>query len=78
MISEKQREEIRKEAKGILDNFANALKKVKINDKKERKEVGGFRKEGKGEECDEEFRRQMFKNAPQHDEDCIIAERKKW
>ncbi len=79
MISEKEREEIKKEAKNILDNFASALEKVgKIKGKSFKRELGGFREEGKGEKCDDDFRRRMFENAPEKEGDCIVAEKKKW
>ena len=78
-MDEKKQEEIRKGAKKILDNFASALDKVKIEKKGLKKEVGGFRKEEGGvDRHDADFRRRMFENAPNKDEDCIIAETKEW
>ena len=73
-------EQIRKEAKQLLDKFAKELDKVKISDKSEKKEVGGFREEGKsfGKSNDGEFRKAMFKNAPNTKDDCIVAEKKSW
>jgi len=89
-MDEKKREEIKKEAKEILAKFSKAIGKVKLGKEKGLKEeVGGFReeattfekgsrspKESKG--CDLEFREKMFDNAPDTDEDCIVAEKKKW
>ena len=50
MVSEKEQEEIRKEAKRILDNFASALGKTKVKEKRLKRDVGGFREEkGKDE-----------------------------
>ena len=77
-MDESKREEIRKQAKGILDSFAHSLEKVKIKGKELKREVGGFREEGNGEEGDKDFRERMFKNAPEKNKDFIIAEKKKW
>ena len=78
MINEAKREDIRKEAKQILEKFAKSLEKVKLKEKKEKKEVGGFREEGSGFKGSEDFRKRMFDNAPNKDEECIIAEKKEW
>ena len=78
MISEKQKNQIKIEAKKILDNFADALEKVRVEKKKVKKHAGGYRKEKDGEKCDNDFRQGMFENAPSKEGDCIIAEKKKW
>jgi hypothetical protein len=75
MINE---EKIRKEAKAILDRFALALEEVNVGEKKLKKEVGGFRKELGSEDRDDEFRKNLFENAPETEGDCLIAEKKKW
>jgi len=77
-INEAKREEIRKGAKKILDNFAKTLEGVKLSEKKEVAGVGGFRVEGEGKKGNEEFRKAMFANAPNKNEDNLIAEKKKW
>ena len=77
-ISEQKRLEIAKEAKQILDNFSKALSGVKISNRIEKKEIGGFREEDKGMKGDENFRKIMFVNAPSKEGDFIIAEKKKW
>jgi len=77
-MDEKKKEEIRKEAKEILDNFAKALDAVKIKEKDLKVEIGGFREEGLGMEGNKEFRKRMFANAKNKDKDFIIAEKKKW
>ena len=77
-INDVKREAIKKEAKQILDKFAKTLDKVKIKGKSGKQEVGGFRVEGDGKVADEDFRRIMFKNAPNKDNNSIIAEKKKW
>jgi hypothetical protein len=78
MIDEAKKEEIRREAKQILDKFANALERVKLKEKKAKKEAGGYREEGAGIKPDNDFRTRMFENAPEKDENCIIAEKKEW
>jgi len=78
MTNEAKKEEIRKEAKQILDKFANALEKVKLKEKKAKKEAGGYRYEGYGKKPNADFRKRMFENAPEKDDDCIIAEKKEW
>ncbi|MDO8563713.1 MAG: hypothetical protein Q7R87_01770 [Nanoarchaeota archaeon] len=79
MISEDKKNEIEKGAREILKNFSKSLAKVKLSEKKKNHEgVGGFRKENTGEKCDEYFREMMFKNAPNKNDRCIIAEKKEW
>ncbi|MBT96934.1 hypothetical protein CMI49_02460 [Candidatus Pacearchaeota archaeon] len=78
-VSEKEKKEIKEEAKDIMDSFSRRLSKI---DKKigesliERKKCE--RKEGESSEGDIEFREIMFENAPQKNKDFIIAEKKKW
>lgn len=83
---------VEKEAKHILDKFAKALEKVEkededskfINKVNEGKlnfyvERGEFeRVEGEGEKCDEGFKQRILENAPNKDEDFIIAEKGSW
>lgn len=79
-VSEKEKEEIRKKAKEIMDDFSKQLSKVdgkKIDEPMiERKEFE--RQEGKVK-VDESFSREiMFKNAPSKNKDFIIAEKGEW
>ena len=78
MIDERKREEIRKEAKRILDKFSKTLEKVSFKERDLKKKVGGFREEGEGLKSSEDFRKRMFENAPKKDGNYIIAEKKKW
>ncbi len=78
MIDEKKREEIKKEAKRILDKFSKSLEKVKFKEKKLKKKSGGYREEGEGDNVNEDFRKRMFENAPEKKNDYVIAEKKKW
>lgn len=75
---EKREEEIRKEAKSILDKFAKALAIVKeIPDSFVEREADR-REEKQGKEPDSDFRKIFFENAPSTKKDCIEAERGKW
>lgn len=79
-ISDKEREEIKKQAKGIMDSFAKKLEKVEKEiknidvgverDKFERDEGSGA--------CQEIDKDIMFENAPKKNKDFIIAEKKGW
>lgn len=71
-------EEIRKEAKLILDKFAKTLEEVKeIPDSfVEREEDRREEKEGK--KGDDDFRKIFFENAPATKKSCVLAERGKW
>jgi len=78
-VSEKEKQEIRNEAKKILDNFSKKLSKIdkKIKEFSIERECGE-RDEKKGE-CDEDFSLKiMFKNAPDKEGDFILGEKKKW
>ena len=75
---DKDKLEIKKEAKEILQRFSKKLQNVKFVEKKEKEEFGGMREEGNGLEPDPDFRVRMFKNAPHIEGDFIIAEKKKW
>ncbi len=77
-MDEKKREEIKKEAKQILEKFAKSLENVKFKEKAGKKEVGGFREEAEPAKSNEDFRKRIFENAPNSDEDFIIAEKKEW
>ncbi len=78
-VSEKEKQEIKEQAKSMMDSFSKKLSKI---DKKipemliERDE--GEREEGKGKKCDEEFGKIMFENAPSKNKDFIIGEKKSW
>ncbi len=77
-MDEKKKEQVRKEAKEILAKFAKKLESVKFTEKKEKEVLGGMREEGEGLDCDTDFRKRFFANAPQKEGDFILAEKKKW
>ncbi len=78
-VSEKEKQEIKEQAKGIMDSFSRKLSKI---DKKMAEPLierdKGEREEGVGLVCDNEFRKIMFENAPVKNDDFIIAEKKSW
>jgi Asp-tRNA(Asn)/Glu-tRNA(Gln) amidotransferase C subunit len=78
-ISEDEKERIRKEAKKLIDSFSEKISKIKVSEEEpnvRRKEFE--RTEGNGEECDNDFKKIMFENAPNKNGDFILAEKKRW
>ena len=80
MISEKEKEDIRKEARGILDKFRKALDKAQVKDIKRKKGINGYRdeKEDDSDETNRDFKEWLLKNAPARNDDFLIAERADW
>jgi len=74
---EKKEDEIKKEAKRILDKFAKALSKVRTGEGFVEREEDR-REEGDGIPGDNDFRERFFENAPSVSKDCIKAERGEW
>ena len=78
-LSEKEKEEIRKQVDTILNSFSAKLSKL---DKKEDIDSSIEREKferREGEKQDNSFSREtMFKNAPEKNKDFIIAEKKSW
>ena len=75
------KELIEKQAKEILDMFAKALEKVE----KEKGEIENYvdrdefeRVEANGKICDDGFKKRILDNAPNHDDDFVIAEKGGW
>ncbi|MBI2043565.1 hypothetical protein HYT25_04205 [Candidatus Pacearchaeota archaeon] len=78
-VSEKEKEEIKNQAKGIMDSFSKKLSSVKEKIPEPSVEREEFeRVENEGNECDEDFRKRMFENAPNKNQNFILAERKSW
>jgi Asp-tRNA(Asn)/Glu-tRNA(Gln) amidotransferase C subunit len=77
-VTEKEKIAIQKQAKGIIDNFSRKLSKIKTNVDFDIEREKGERDEVEGK-TDENFSRDvMFKNAPDKNNDSIIAEKGKW
>ncbi|NPE26557.1 hypothetical protein HNV12_00970 [Methanococcoides sp. SA1] len=76
-VSEEEKQEIKKKAKSLLNEFAKKLSKIKA--KESHHENGsGTRKEGDGWKTDEEFKSTTFANAPFAEDNFIIAEKGAW
>ena len=76
-VSEKEKEDIKKQAKGIMDSFSKKLSKLKDIPEPviEREECERTEGNVKCQEIDREI---MFANAPKKNKDFIIAEKKTW
>jgi hypothetical protein len=76
-VSEKEKAEIKKQAKSIMDSFSKKLAEVgKVKESFIERPVDE-REEGKIE-CAEIDREIMFENSLNKNKDFIIAEKKKW
>jgi hypothetical protein len=76
-VSDKEKEEIRKDSKKLLNEFASKLEKIKAPEGHFENE-SGTREEGDGWETDQEFKSTMFSNAPFVEDDAIVAEKGGW
>jgi hypothetical protein len=76
-MDEAKKEELKKEARKLMDDFAKALETVKLKQRKGKSELGGFREKAEMK-SDSKFRERMFENAPTKNNDFIVAEKKKW
>ena len=74
----KQISKIEEETKKLLDKFSKALSGVKSNRERNVERDSDRRREGEGKICENNFRKIMFENAPQHDENFIKGEKKTW
>ncbi len=78
-VSEKEKESIKKQAKEIMDKFSEKLGRIEKKTGDSFVERENFeREEGAGESCDGDFRKRMFENAPNKNEDFILGEKKSW
>lgn len=78
-VSEKEREQIRKEAKQIMDSFASKLSKIPEKLLKEPVVERDECERGEGEFAPCEIDRKiMFENAPNKTSDFIVAEKGGW
>lgn len=78
-VSEEEKDKIKRDAKKMIDSFSEKISRVKVSEEEpnvRRKEFE--REEGNGRECDTEFKKIMFENAPNKSGDFILAEKKKW
>jgi len=71
------KEEIKLQAKRIIDKFSKALEKVSVEETRVEREEDR-RQEKEGEEADSEFRKIMFENAPKKSGEYVEAEKGSW
>ncbi|MBU2104809.1 MAG: hypothetical protein KKF67_03480 [Nanoarchaeota archaeon] len=84
-VTDNEKEEIKKQAKKILDDFSKELSKAGKSVGESLIERGGGERIEDSGKCDDNFSREiMFENAPDtlkgtsKNKDFIIAERKEW
>lgn len=76
-VSEEEKEEIKKDAKKLLDDFSKKLEKIKTKEGHFSKN-SGMRTEGSGWTTDEELKGTMLDNALLVEDDLILAEKGGW
>jgi len=76
-ISEKEREEIKKQVDSILHSFSEKLSKINKNVEESSVEREEFERAESGKPL-ELNRKIMFENAPEKNDNFIIGERGKW
>ncbi|MBU2576092.1 MAG: hypothetical protein KKF50_00035 [Nanoarchaeota archaeon] len=76
-VTEKEKEQIRKDSKKLLNEFASKLDKIKAPEGHFENGIGA-RDEGDGWTTDEEFKNIMFSNAPFVEDNSIVAEKGAW
>jgi len=76
-VTEKEKEEIQRDSKELLKEFATKLEKIKAPEG-HFENGDGSREEGTGWNTDPEFRDRMFLNAPFVEEESIVAEKGGW
>jgi hypothetical protein len=76
-VKEKEKEQIKKDSKKLLNEFSTKLKKIKSKMFHFKKE-DGYREEGDGWKTDTEFKSHMLNNAPFVEGDSIVAEKGSW
>lgn len=76
-VSEKEKKDIKTQAKKLLDEFASKLEKVKVKESHFKSDTG-MREEGDGWDTNQEFRDITLANAPFVDDDFIVSEKGGW
>jgi len=76
-VTEKEKEQIQKDSKKLLNEFASKLSKIKAPEGHFENETG-TREEGDGWNTDPEFRSTTLSNAPFIEDDSIVAEKGAW
>lgn len=76
-VTEEEKEEIKRDSKKLLNEFASKLSKIKAPEGHFENE-SGTREEGDGWNTDPEFRSITFSNAPFVEDNSIVAEKGAW
>ena len=76
-VTDKEKEQIRKDSKKLLNEFASKLSTIKASEGHFENGIGS-RDEGDGWTTDEEFKSTMLSNAPFVEDDAIVAEKGAW
>jgi len=77
-VNEKERKEIKKQAKQIMDSFSKRLSKIGKKIAEPLIERAEGEREESGGKCSEIDRKIMFDNAPEKNEGFIVAEKGGW
>lgn len=90
-VSESERDQIKKQAKAIMDGFSEKLSTLKEKipepiierDEFEREEkellaTSSVNSQSKGKNPSEDFKKRFFENASNKNENFILTEKKKW
>jgi SpoVK/Ycf46/Vps4 family AAA+-type ATPase len=74
------KEEIRKEAKKIMDNFMNSLKDIEVEENYQNHRDNSLRQEGEviNDINKEDFKNRFLSNAPKVSGDSILANKGEW
>ena len=76
-MSEKEKEEVKKQVNSIIDSFSKKLSTIKEKIDEQFIEREKFEREEDGNPA-ELSKQIMFENAPESNKDFIIAEKKRW
>ncbi len=71
-------EDIKLEAKNIMDNFMSAMKDIEVENDFILERENSFRVEGDGDELDESFKQRFLANAKRTTGDAILANKGEW
>lgn len=72
------KEEIKNEAKHIMDNFMLALSDIDIEEDFVLERENCYREEGLGDEFDEDFKQRFLANAKRTSGDAVLANKGDW
>lgn len=77
-VSEKEKKQIKKSAKAIIDVFSKELSKIDLSEKEPLIKREFCERKENNKKISDFSRKIFFKNAPNKNSDFIISEKKKW